>query len=68
MSVSQDSVLSTDYFLVAAGLFVLAGALNASRGTRFVGDPLVDSVSFLAGAVTILVSTFLYHLMTGGRR
>jgi hypothetical protein len=55
-------------FLVAAALFLLAGVLSAVRGTQFVGDPLVDTLLFLAGAVTILLSTFLYQLMTRGRR
>ena len=57
-----------ELYVVPAVLFLMAGARYLFWGTSYVGDPIADCLLFFAGATTIGLSSYLFILMTGGRR
>ena len=55
-------------FIIPTVLFLLAGARYAFFEDSYVGDPMADSLLFGAGVTTIALGSYLFILMTGGRR
>jgi len=55
-------------FLVPLVLYLVAAFHSVAPGGGFAVNPLVDTLLFAAGVSTMALGSYLFNLMTGGRK
>jgi len=55
-------------FLVPLVLYLVAALRCALPEADFALDPLANTLLFVAGASTVVLGSYLFNLMTGGRK
>jgi hypothetical protein len=56
------------FYLAPLVLYLVAALYYALPGNDFAANPIADLLFFVAGISTMALSSYLFNLMTGGRR